>query len=210
MTVGGRLRQLLGPATDPVARWYRKWYVDLDDFGRTLSRFGPVERVVEVGCGDGHLTERIVAEMPGADVVGIDIAVDPGRLYRGDASRVTFERTTAGDLARREGAAFGLVVLSDVLHHVAVDQRQGVLADARALVRPGGHLVVKDWIAGKNPASVAAWLSDRYITGDRIQFFPDRADFVRSVSGACAPDAIVAEGRVPPRRNNVYIAMRFR
>ena len=65
MTVGGRLRQLLGPATDPVARWYRKWYVDLDDFGRTLSRFGPVERVVEVGCGDGHLTERIVAEMPG-------------------------------------------------------------------------------------------------------------------------------------------------
>ena len=131
--------------------------------------------------------------------MGIDIADDPGRLYRGDASRVTFERTTAGDLARREGAAFGLVVLSDVLHHVAVDQRQGVLADARALVRPGGHLVVKDWIAGKNPASVAAWLSDRYITGDRIQFFSDRADFVRSVSGACGPDAIVAEGRVPPR-----------
>lgn len=140
-------------------------------------------------------------------MTGIDIAADPGGLYKGDPARVTFERTTAADLARREPAAFGLVVLCDVLHHVPMEQRDDLMADARALVAPGGHLVVKDWIKGRNPASVGAWLSDRCITGDRIRYFPDRDDFIRSVTRGCAPATVVAEGRVPPRWNNLYVAV---
>jgi SAM-dependent methyltransferase len=202
------LRKIFGPATDPAIRWYRHWWVDLEDFGRTLSRFGPVDRALEIGCGDGHLTECIVNEMPATHVTGIDIAAGPGNLFRGDRARVTFESMTAGDLARRQPASFGLVVLCDVLHHIPLDLQNTVLADARALVATGGHLVIKDWVVGKNPASVSAWLSDRYITGDRIKYFDDRAALVDLVTRACAPATVVAEGRVPPRWNNLYVALR--
>jgi SAM-dependent methyltransferase len=209
MSVGSALRNVLGPATDPVARLYRRWYIDLDDFGRTIGRLGPVGRAVEVGCGDGHLTERLAAELPTAEILGIDVADQPGRLYHGDTTKVRFEQITAQDLASREPASFDLVVLSDVLHHVDVEHRRPLLAAVCSLVAPGGHFVCKDWIRGRNPASVASWLSDRYITGDRIVLFRDREEFVEAISTACNGRPIVAEGRVPPRWNNLYLVVAF-
>jgi hypothetical protein len=63
MILGTALRGSLVPP-NPVARWYRKWHVDLDISGRRLSRFRLVTRVAEVGCGEAHLTERLAAESP--------------------------------------------------------------------------------------------------------------------------------------------------
>lgn len=201
------LRKAFGPARDPVTRWWRHWWVDLEDFARTVSRFGPFSRAVEIGCADGYLTECLVAEMPEIEVTGIDIQ-RPGSFYREDPTRATFERITARELASREGGSFELAVLCDVLHHVPTDERVSVLADSLALVAPGGYLVVKEWIEGKNPASIGAWLSDRCIAGDRIKFVADRASFIELLTTACPAATIVAEGRVPPRWNNLYLALR--
>ena len=101
------------------------------------------------------------------------------------------------------------MVLCDVLHHIPLDQRAAVLHDAGRLVAPGGHLIVKDWVWGWNPASVTCWLSDRFISGDKIHYFPSRDEFVSSLTDACPKTSVVAEGRVPPRRNNIYVALRF-
>ena len=203
------IRKVLGSAADPAVRWYRHWWIDLDDFARTVSRLGSVERVLEIGCGDGHLTERLAIEMPKCAIVGIDIGADPGSLYRGDPGSVSFQVILAGELADSQPQSFGLVVLCDVLHHIPLDQRAAVLHDAGRLVAPGGHLIVKDWVWGWNPASVTCWLSDRVISGDKIHYFPSRDEFVRSLTEACPKTSVVAEGRVPPRRNNIYAALRF-
>lgn len=208
MSIGASIRKLLGPATDPVARLYRTFYIDLDDFGRTLSRFGPARRVLEVGCGDGHLTERIVREFPDAHVVGIDIADNPGQLYAGDRASVTFEQITSSELAQREPGSFDLVITNDVLHHIPAELRSGVLGDMRKLLTPDGTIVVKDWVRGRNPASIAAYMSDRYMTGDRIEFFESRDAFNDCVQTGCGPVVVVAEGRVPPRKNNIFVALR--
>jgi len=182
--------------------------VDLADFGRSLSHLSPVRRVLEVGCGDGYVVEQLVAQFPQADIVGIDIADTPGRMYRGDRSRVRFEQISTGALLESGGAAFDLVVLSDVLHHVPVDQRQALLADVRALTVPGGHVAIKDWLAGRNPASMAAYVSDRWISGDRPHFFRDRTDFFDTVTRGCGSVDVIGEGRVPPRSNNIFVTLR--
>ena len=205
--VGQRLRRLLGSRTDPVARWYRHWYIDLADFGRTLGRLGPVERALEIGCGDGHLTEQLVARFPDAVVVGIDVAAEPGRLYRGRSERVAFRRVTAEQLAAEGPLPFDLVVLCDVLHHVAPADRVGLVRAARHLTRPGGVLVVKDWERGRDLGTLASYVSDTYITGDHVEFFaPGELDAL--LMEACPGDRIVGEGRVPPRHNNQYLVVR--
>jgi 2-polyprenyl-6-hydroxyphenyl methylase/3-demethylubiquinone-9 3-methyltransferase len=199
---------VLGPWTDPVARFYRHWYIDLDDFGRTLSRLGPAARALEIGCGDGHLTEQLAARFPTADVVGIDVADEPGRLYKGRREGVTFRQTTAEELAAREAEAFDLVVLCDVLHHVPPPERPGLVRAAGRLTRRGGALVVKDWERGRDVGTLASYVSDRYITGDAVRFFPP-GGLEAVIREARPDDLIVGEGRVPPRWNNLYLVVRI-
>jgi 2-polyprenyl-6-hydroxyphenyl methylase/3-demethylubiquinone-9 3-methyltransferase len=204
--LGQRLRGVLGPATDPVARWYRHWYVDLESFGRSLGRLGTVATVLEIGAGDGHLCEQLAARFPDATVLGIDVAAEPGRLYRGRTEGVTFEQRAASELAAT-GRAFDLVVLCDVLHHVAPEDRTGLVRTARRLVAPGGWLAVKDWERGRDLGTLASKLSDTYVTGDDVSFFPT-GGLERLLTDGCPGDVIVAEGRVPPRRNNQYFVVR--
>jgi 2-polyprenyl-3-methyl-5-hydroxy-6-metoxy-1,4-benzoquinol methylase len=205
--LGQRLRTLLGARTDPVARWYRRWYVDLDDFGRTLGRIGPAASVLEIGCGDGHLCERLAAAYPSAAVLGIDVAPDPGRLYHGPMDRVAFRSARAEDMADDPAAPFDVVVLCDVLHHVAPAERRSLLQAARGLTAPGGALVVKDWDRGTDLGTLASKVSDTYITGDHVRFFAP-GELEALLAAACPEDPIVAEGRVPPRRNNHYFVVR--
>jgi 2-polyprenyl-3-methyl-5-hydroxy-6-metoxy-1,4-benzoquinol methylase len=69
---------------------------------------------------------------------------------------VSFKRTTAGSLAKQAPQSADLVVICDVLHHVALD---GVVASAASLVKPGGVVVVKEWIRLPGPAYWVGWLS---------------------------------------------------
>ena len=59
---------------------------------KTLDRLFPLsagERVLEVGCGSGHLTKRLAAR--GVDIVGIDPNPNAGEV-RGDRSSALHER----------------------------------------------------------------------------------------------------------------------
>jgi hypothetical protein len=67
--------------------------------------------------------------------------------------------------------------------------------------------VVKDWDHGRDLATLASYISDTYITGDHVEFFRP-GELEALVDEACPGDAIVAEGRVPPRRNNHYLVVR--
>jgi 2-polyprenyl-6-hydroxyphenyl methylase/3-demethylubiquinone-9 3-methyltransferase len=171
-----------------------------------VGRLGPVGRILEIGAGDGHLSEQLAVRFPEATLLGIDVAAAPGRLYHGRTDGVAFRQVTAIELAEA-GAVFDLVVLCDVLHHVAASERDGLVRTARRMVSPGGFLAVKDWERRRDVGTLASKLSDTYITGDTVSFFPPGA-LERLLVDACPGDTIVAEGRVPPRRNNQYFVVR--
>lgn len=203
MTIGELARRILGPFTDPVARFYRSYFVDLDDFARELSSLEGVAAILEIGCGDGHLCQALATAFPNAEVLGIDIAENPGSLYSGRFEGVEFRQVPAEELAMERAGQFDLVVLCDVLHHVPPGEREGLMDTARKLVSPGGHVAVKDWVAGRDLPTVLAYLSDRFITGDRPRFFDSETELGDLVI-ANSVEA-VAEGWVRPKRNNRYL-----
>lgn len=94
----------------------------------------PVRRVLEVGGGTSALTGRLY---PGAVVVAVDL--DPGVANPVLAATGTaFVAADAVALPFREGA-FDAATLFDVLEHVPDDD--AAAAEARRVVRPGGHLL---------------------------------------------------------------------
>jgi 2-polyprenyl-6-hydroxyphenyl methylase/3-demethylubiquinone-9 3-methyltransferase len=83
------------------------------------------------------MTERLVRAYPDAVVTGIDITPNVGRLFCGDRGRVLFLRKSVQDSARDEPASFELVILCDVLHHVALLEREQFLAAIDHAMAPG-------------------------------------------------------------------------
>jgi 2-polyprenyl-3-methyl-5-hydroxy-6-metoxy-1,4-benzoquinol methylase len=204
MSIGKAVRKALGPLEAPISNVYRSYFVDLDDLGRTLSRLGSPRRILEIGCGDGFLANRIVESFPDASYVGIDRTDAPGRLYSGDPARAKFKSMPVADLDSAEG--FDEVLIVDVLHHVPELERDQLMKDAHDRLRAGGHLVVKEWERRRNLPHALAVAADRYIGGEEVAF-ATRAELISRLTKLFPADAIVLEARVPPQRNNLLVVL---
>ena len=109
---------------------------------------GPV-RIVELGCGTGNLTLRLLERYPSARLTIVDASPEMIELARrragDDADRLEPMCASFEEVAL-EDAAFELVTSTISLHHVA---EKGPLYErvARALA-PGGHLIFSDQLRG--------------------------------------------------------------
>jgi SAM-dependent methyltransferase len=209
MPLGPTVRRLLGPRLERMAAdRYRRMFVDLDQLAASIAALGPFSTVVEVGCGDGSLMTRLMAVL-GDDVsgLGIDIAAHPGRAYAGPA-RVRFKQTEVADVVA-SGERFDLVVVSDVLHHVPVADREAFLDSCRQLLMPRGTIVVKEWVRRPNVAHLAAYGSDRFVSGDRGVSFYSEAELRQAFRRVfCHDEAPLVISHARPHRNNVILATR--
>jgi 2-polyprenyl-6-hydroxyphenyl methylase/3-demethylubiquinone-9 3-methyltransferase len=194
---------MFGPFEHEVTEIYRRFFVDLDEFAELIHAWVPrAHRILEVGCGEGAMTERIVKTYPGASITAIDISPKVGRLFRGDASAVTFCQETVESVASREPASFDLVVLADVMHHVPIEARGSLLLAINQSLAPGGSLLFKEWVVSASPVHWACYFTCRYLTGDNVAYYTARG-ITTMLTGLFGPDAIRQVGTVRPWRNNV-------
>ncbi len=144
-----------------AARWW-----DPEGAFRPLHELNPVrlrfvddatpvagQRVVDVGCGGGILTEAMARL--GAEVTGIDAARAPisvARLHAKDSGLdIDYRQATAESLAAEHPASYGVVTCMELLEHVP-DPRATVTACAE-LARPGASVYFST--INRTPA---AWL----------------------------------------------------
>lgn len=149
-----------------------RWWNGFDAF--LLDVLPPRARVLDVGCGDGALVERLAAV--GFDAVGVDpnAPADP-RLVR--------ERVEEAEGIGR----FDAVCAVMSLHHSDLD---AVPPAIERLLRPGGLVLVSEfsweayderaaaWVEQHDPdrdSTVAAWRDehDGLHTGDRVRLALD-------------------------------------
>jgi len=113
----------------------------------------PGERVLDAGCGRGGATVRIAAR--GADVVGIDLLpenVAEAEARNGSDPRVRF---AVGDVTRLSGCtadvelsdgSFDAVLCLEAAFHFGPKGRRAFLEEARRVLRPGGRLLLVDFV----------------------------------------------------------------
>ncbi len=112
-------------------------------FSRDPARLDSLQglRILDIGCGGGVLCEPLARL--GAEVVGIDPVADSiaaAQHHAGAAGlAIDYRCTTAEDLADR-GEVFDVVLAMEVVEHVA--DFNLFIAEAAALVKPGGLMVV--------------------------------------------------------------------
>lgn len=116
---------------------------------------GPPARVLDLGCGPGSLTRRVLARFPRAQVVALDI--DPLLLHLAAGAfatdaRVEIVRRNLDDPDWAAGLTpgFDAVVTTTALHWLSPAALERVYRGAAELLRPGGVFANADWMLIEN------------------------------------------------------------
>jgi ubiquinone/menaquinone biosynthesis C-methylase UbiE len=111
------------------------------------SGAAPGKRILEIGCGTGAVTERLVRR--GSLVTSVDcnpemIERAKNRLASAGPGEVEWIERTAAEIDRLPKAAFDAVVAAFSLSEMPQSERAFVLREAFERLRPGGALAVAD------------------------------------------------------------------
>jgi SAM-dependent methyltransferase len=103
---------------------------------RFVRELGPAGAALDLGCGDGRLTDAVEAsELVGADVSGVALERARARLPGTELVRIEPDSPLPfGD------SRFELVLCAETLEHAR--DVQLLLSEARRVLRPGGTLAV--------------------------------------------------------------------
>jgi ubiquinone/menaquinone biosynthesis C-methylase UbiE len=113
----------------------------------------PGHRVLELGCGTGQVTTRLLAA--GSDVVAIDQMPAMLTRARRRAPAATF---VEGDALEEDvGGDYDRVVLSFVLHNFDADDRIRLLRRSAAALSATGRIGVLEWALPPGRARGALW-----------------------------------------------------
>lgn len=202
MPIGPVIRQMLGPFERPISALYRSIFVDLNALVHQIQQWSAASNILEVGCGEGAVAERVVEEFPEARFTGIDINPRVGRMFHGDRNRATFQQQTINEFAVGNPAMFDLLLMCDIMHHIPWELHKNILTDARKTLKPGSYLVLKDWTRSATLIHFLCYFSDRFITGDHVRY-KSTDELRKLIEEVFGPNCIKATTQIRPWKNNV-------
>ena len=113
--------------------------------------------VLDVGCGAGNYTLKLLERLPKLDATLIDLSqpmLDRAkeRVGRATAGRITTIRSDIREVELPDGQ-FDIVLAAAVMHHMRSDQEwRKVFAALHRALRPGGSVWVFDLVESSIPA----------------------------------------------------------
>ena len=160
--------------------------VALDLVARAASAATPHARhVLDVGCGAGNYSLKLLQRLPGLDVTLLDLsralleraAERVGACTRGEAVAVRGDVREV-DLGEER---FDVVLAGAVLHHLREEAEwRAVFAKLFAPLRPGGSLWISDLVDHAAP-EIQAVMAERY------------AEYLVGLGGEALRDVVFAE-----------------
>jgi cyclopropane fatty-acyl-phospholipid synthase-like methyltransferase len=127
-------------------RWFCRGRLKVAPLEQVASRASGTD-ILDVGCGHGVVVALLLDGHPERRVVGID--PDARKIAWANESigkdpRTEFRACTIDAIAAERRATFDCVVVADVLCLISRRSWDPFLSAARALLKPGGQLLLKD------------------------------------------------------------------
>ena len=137
---------------------------------------GPDERILDLGCGTGTLTEQLAAS--GAIAVGIDSAPEMIEQARETYAEPTFVATDARTMSF--DTPFDAIFSNAALHWIPAEEQDDTLRAVHDALRPGGRFVAELGGTGNVERIVDATLAElegRGYDADSPWYFPSVGEY---------------------------------
>lgn len=123
-------------------RVQRFWHDTKRWLARNYLRPGPNDRLIDVGCGSGVVSDDL-ADAGAREVVGVDGSASAVGFASRQFQRpnLRFVRGLVDELAFPD-ASFDGGVCFELIEHIHLDQGQALLRSLHRIVRPGGRLLL--------------------------------------------------------------------
>lgn len=138
----------------------------------------PGERIVDLGCGTGHLANRIAAA--GADVVGLDNSAEMIEEARARNTHSNCRFVCEDARSATFDASFDAVFSNAALHWIQEQEQDAVLNSVADALRPGGRFVAELGGIGNVSGIVDATQSEltgRGYESDSPWYFPSIGEY---------------------------------
>ena len=118
-------------------------------------------KVLEIGCGYGHVLSFLAELRPDLNFVGIDL--DGDAIAQAKSSwRLGNIRFDQGTVQTIKGADFDLILILDVIHHIPDKAEHVMFQESARILKDGGRLFIKDIPFDNCRIGV---LLDKYVSG---------------------------------------------
>lgn len=170
-----------GSLTDWDPERYDTDHAFVSEYGEDIVRLlapAPDERVLDLGCGTGHLTAGIASS--GADVVGLDRSREMLETARAEYPDLPFVRADARRFAFAE--PFDAAFTNATLHWI--DEPERAFESVASVLRPAGRFVGEFGGRGNVDTIVGAVvdeLESRGYDGQSPWYFPSIGEFTGSL-----------------------------
>lgn len=157
-----------------------------------LAKLPAGSRVLEVGCGAGHILATLAKHLPQHSYVGVEFSdaavacVNNGASERDRKNIVAYVADGTLPLASQFGNDFDAVIISEVLEHV--ERPWEVLENTEACVKKGGRVLITVPFGPWEPATFEAegrwlerahiWLVDKKMLNEMVG--PNKGNLVLS------------------------------
>ncbi len=137
--------------------------------------------VLDVGCGAGNYTLKLLEQLPGLDCALVDLSrpmIDRAHERVSGATTGRVE-TIQGDIRTIDLGAdrFDVILAAMVLHHLRTDEEwRSVLSAFHQALRPGGTVWIADHIRHESP-TIQAMMTERwgeYLVGFQGESYRDK------------------------------------
>jgi tRNA (cmo5U34)-methyltransferase len=120
-----------------------------------------VHRVLDLGCGDGEVTARVLAEHPGAEAVACDFSPEMLGRARERFADLPAVTVVEHDLDHRLPAAWGtfdVIVSAFAIHHVVDARKRALYGEVLEHLAPGGTFCNLEHVDSPTPELHEAFL----------------------------------------------------
>jgi SAM-dependent methyltransferase len=121
-----------------------------------------IDRVLDLGTGDGNTLALVLAAYPDARGVGLDFGDEmlrrAGDRFGGD-NRVTIDRHDLSQPLPDDLGTFDIVVSSFAIHHLDPPRQQALYGEVFDRLTPGGLFANAEHVASPTPELHAQWLA---------------------------------------------------
>jgi 1-acyl-sn-glycerol-3-phosphate acyltransferase len=144
-----RLYRYQGKFVEQFVHWKLKMDPMFESLDAVVPRTG---FVLDLGCGYGLATHWLAQCGEGRTFLGVDYDEDKIRVAQRTAPEHRLIKIETRDILNWDYPPCDTILLLDVLHYWMPEKQQLILNKARAALRPGGKLILRDAARAKNAA----------------------------------------------------------